>query len=205
MNLMNRFKNNQDSLRLLYNSPHARETILEKIISWTPVSPQDYVVACIGTDRSTGDALGPLVGTYLSEMKMRHMTVYGTLDNPIHATNLHDRLSDIRKFHRDPYMIAVDACLGKKDSIGQLITGTGAIKPGAALNKPLPEIGNLHITGVVNVGGFMEHAVLQNTRLSIVVDMAKQIASILHGLDEQMSYQTFRPAIIIPARRKTMI
>lgn len=205
MNLMNRFKNNQDSLRLPYNSHLAKETILEKIISWTPVSPQDYVIICIGTDRSTGDALGPLVGTYLSDMKMRHMTVYGTLDNPIHATNLHARLSEIQQTHRKPYVIAVDACLGKKDSVGQLITGIGAIKPGAALNKPLPEIGDLHITGVVNIGGYMEHAVLQNTRLSIVVGMAKQIASILHGLDDQMAYQTFRPAIVMSARKETMI
>ncbi|MDY0404129.1 spore protease YyaC [Virgibacillus sp. 179-BFC.A HS] len=178
---------------------------MEKLISWMPTAPQDYVIACIGTDRSTGDALGPLTGTYLNEMKLRHISVYGTLDSPIHATNLQDRITQINQLHKRPYIIAIDACLGKKDSVGQLITGTGSIKPGAALNKPLPEIGNLHITGVVNIGGFMEHAVLQNTRLSLVVDMAKQIAMILQMLDQQMTYQTIAPAIVLRTRTRTTI
>ncbi|MGB4008573.1 MAG: DUF1256 domain-containing protein, partial [Bacillota bacterium] len=33
-----------------------------------------------------------------------------------------------------------------------------------------------HITGIVNVGGFMEYLVLQNTRLSLVIRMAEAIA-----------------------------
>jgi hypothetical protein len=47
----------------------------------------DVHFICIGTDRSSGDSLGPFVGTYLNEMGYKN--VYGTLDEPVHAMNLH--------------------------------------------------------------------------------------------------------------------
>jgi len=50
------------------------------------------------------------------------------------------------------------------------------LKPGAGVKKELPVVGDIHITGVVNVGGFMEYFVLQNTRLHLVISMAEVIA-----------------------------
>ena len=47
------------------------------------------------------------------------------------------------------------------------------------MNKQLPEVGKMHIIGVVNVGGFMEYLVLQNTRLSLVMRMAEVISESL--------------------------
>ncbi|MCL6574238.1 MAG: DUF1256 domain-containing protein, partial [Bacillus sp. (in: Bacteria)] len=43
--------------------------------------------------------------------------------------------------------------------------------------KDLPAVGDIHITGIVNVSGFMEFFVLQNTRLNLVMNMAKTIAN----------------------------
>ena len=43
---------------------------------------------CIGTDRSTGDSLGPLVGHKLRARKLRRAAVIGTLERPVHAMNL---------------------------------------------------------------------------------------------------------------------
>src|SRR5699024_1743205 len=103
---------------------------------------------------------------------------------------------DIKENHINPYIISVDACLGRNTSVGCLITGVGPLLPGAALNKPLPSIGDIHITGVVNIGGFMEHSVLQNTRLSIVVDMANKIADLLDILDQRLTRQHTLPAIV---------
>ena len=37
----------------------------------------------------------------------------------------------------------------------------------------------MHITGLVNVGGYMEYLVLQSTRLSIVFKMAEIISAAL--------------------------
>ena len=139
------------------------------------------VIVCIGTDRSTGDCLGPLVGSKLAEHNPTRFEVRGTLDEPVHASNLQDCLNSLQKYD-NPFIVAIDACLGNIDSVGYLNLGPGPLKPGAGVNKQLPPVGDVHITGIVNVGGFMEYFVLQNTRLSLVMKMAKTISSgILQG------------------------
>jgi putative sporulation protein YyaC len=147
----------------------------------------DIVVVCIGTDRSTGDALGPIVGSKLQKLFPKRMTVYGTLDDPVHAMNLEETLSLIKKTHRFPFIIAIDACLGELKSVGMVTLANGPLKPGAGVQKKLPEVGDLHMTGIVNVGGFMEYFVLQNTRLSIVMRMADKIASALYYASVHLS------------------
>lgn len=145
---------------------------------------QDLVIVCIGTDRSTGDALGPLVGTLLkrflgNSIVAQNVHLYGTLEQPVHAVNLNETLQSIHKSHNQPYILAVDACLGKLANVGTVQLGSGPLKPGAGVNKDLPEVGDIHITGIVNVGGFMEYFVLQNTRLHLVMSMAECISTIL--------------------------
>ncbi|MCX7773123.1 MAG: spore protease YyaC, partial [Clostridia bacterium] len=63
--------------------------------------PQErpVVVMCIGTDRSTGDSLGPLVGDMLTKWKLPGVQVYGTLDNPVHARNLEEVLIKALEIH----------------------------------------------------------------------------------------------------------
>lgn len=135
------------------------------------------VCVCVGTDRSTGDSLGPLVGSKLEHLNPKGLTIFGTLDNPVHAVNLQDTLQLIELEYPDVTIIAIDACLGQLSSVGHLHIGLGPLKPGAGVNKKLPEVGHLHLTGIVNVGGFMEYFVLQNTRLGTVMKMADTIAS----------------------------
>lgn len=144
-----------------------------------PDSGRSRVIVCIGTDRSTGDSLGPIVGSRLNEINHKYFKVLGTLDNPVHASNLSEYLKIIEELS-DPFVIAVDACLGNIDNVGYINIAEGALKPGAGVNKHLPAVGHLHITGVVNVGGFMEYFVLQNTRLNIVMKMAKIISEGIH-------------------------
>ena len=139
------------------------------------------VALCIGTDRSTGDALGPLVGTTLSEARSG-IKVQGTLDEPVHAGNLTQVLKGLSG--EDALILAVDACLGQVSQVGTIALGLGPVRPGAGVNKVLPEVGQLHITGTVNVGGFMEYLVLQNTRLSLVIKMARVIAEAIRTADQ---------------------
>lgn len=135
------------------------------------------VFVCIGTDRSTGDSLGPITGTMLKAQSLRGIHIYGTLESPVHATNLEQMLTTLQKEHPLDTIVAVDACLGKSDHIGVITVGQGPLRPGAGVNKDLPPIGNVYITGVVNVGGFMEYFVLQNTRLYLVYRLAELITS----------------------------
>lgn len=162
--------------------PHTDSNILEvlsdrlfSIIGQIP-SQQPLIIVCVGTDRSTGDSLGPLVGSQLQKYNIDGLHLYGTLDNPVHAMNLKDTLTTIQSHYHNPFIIAIDACLGQLTSVGCIQIGNGPVKPGAGVNKDLPPVGDIHITGIVNVGGFMEYFVLQNTRLSLVMNMAEVIA-----------------------------
>lgn len=168
-----------NSFRILYTDPHATQTCTHSLIHYLrhKSSFEEMVIVCIGTDRSTGDSLGPLVGSLLSKSTYTSMPrVYGTLDEPVHALNLASKMDEIHSKHRNGLIIAVDACLGQLKNVGCIQITEGSIKPGAGVNKDLPEVGHLSITGIVNVSGFMEYLVLQNTRLSIVMRMAEIIA-----------------------------
>ena len=143
-------------------------------------------VVCIGSDRSTGDSLGPLVGTQLAERGLRReVNLCGTLEHPVHAANLSEYLPRIEDPARSRIVMAVDACLGRSENVGTACVKAGPLRPGTGVNKSLPTIGHFHIVGVVNVGGFMEYFVLQNTRLNLVVRLARVIAdAILLALQE---------------------
>lgn len=152
---------------------------------------RDLVVVCIGTDRSTGDALGPLLGSMLTTKSLNCFNVYGTLAEPIHATNLVERLEAIQLTHPDAYIIAVDACLGKSSNVGYLALAEGSIKPGAAMGKDLQEVGDLSLTGIVNVGGMMDFYMLQSTRLHVVMNMAEKMNQVIQQVDQQLN-QVYR-------------
>lgn len=183
---MNNFSNNildkilpVESFRIHMDDPYTVPKLSNYMVSAINklnTSNKPITVMCIGTDRSTGDCLGPLVGWKLSQLAANTFSVYGTLDNPVHATNLSSKLKIINESEEYPFVIAIDACLGKVTSVGHITIEPGSLKPGAAVNKDLPSVGDLSISGIVNVGGFMEYYVLQNTRLSIVMRMANHIA-----------------------------
>ena len=71
---------------------------------------QPLVIVCIGTDRATGDCLGPLVGQAL--LPSSQYSVFGTLKEPIHAKNLNQTFKEIYSVCQNPFIIAVDSCLG---------------------------------------------------------------------------------------------
>ncbi|KEO81208.1 spore protease YyaC [Tumebacillus flagellatus] len=172
-------------LKVDHTEARAAEVLAERLLCHVSEYGTDrqIVIVCIGTDRSTGDALGPLVGSKLSARwaERPYVTVYGTLESPVHAVNLKDTIQEIQQRFQDPFVIAVDACLGQIQSVGLVTLAHGPLRPGAGVNKILPEVGNIHITGIVNVGGFMEYFVLQNTRLSMVMRMADCIADGLYS------------------------
>ena len=132
-------------------------------------------VLCIGTDRSTGDALGPLVGTNLALKRLSPIRLFGSLEDPVHAANLADYIRYYPSLLTSR-VFAIDASLGKLPDVGTLTAALGPLKPGAGVNNQLPALGRYHLTGTVNVGGFMEFFVLQNTRLNMVMKMASCIA-----------------------------
>lgn len=144
-----------------------------------PLKPQIDIV-CVGTDRSTGDSLGPFIGSALLKRQEEgflppSVIIHGTIHDPVHALNLAETVEKISQDGRDSSIIAIDACLGRVKSVGYISVKRGPLHPGTGVKKTLPTVGHYHIIGVVNVAGFMEHVVLQNTRLSLVIQMADVI------------------------------
>ena len=138
---------------------------------------KSIIFVCIGTDRSTGDSLGPLIGYKINNLKYENVHVHGDLDNPVHAKNLDDVMKSITQSYIKPFIVAIDACLGKMDHVGCITIGEGSIKPGSGVNKELAPVGDIFVTGIVNFGGFMDFLVLQNTRLNIVMRMADLVSA----------------------------
>lgn len=148
-----------------------KQCILDHQEKWS-----ELVFLCIGTDRVTGDCLGPFVGQKLSSCSTPDFTVYGTLFQPVHALNLTAMYSFIRKRHPEALIVAIDASLGQKKHLGYVTITNGSLHPGAAVHKNLPPVGHITITGIVNTASVLRHFALQTTRLSTVIILADQIA-----------------------------
>lgn len=135
------------------------------------ISNRETVIVCIGSDRATGDSLGPIVGHFLA-MHQKNFHLYGTLESPVHAKNLEAALEFIQMNHKDPIIIAVDASLGIAEHVGYITVGEGSLAPGVGVAKELPSVGDLFITGIVNLSGFGGQMLLQTTRLNLVMRLA---------------------------------
>lgn len=140
-------------------------------------APHCPVILCIGTDRVTGDSLGPLAGSFLEAYGAYHpLTVYGTLDAPVHALNLSRVMRRIKNKHPRSPILAVDASLGARRHVGYITLGKGSLSPGAGVQKSLDPVGDLFITGIINTASCGGQLTLQNTRLAPVARLACCIA-----------------------------
>ncbi|MUT68456.1 spore protease YyaC [Paenibacillus sp. NEAU-GSW1] len=150
--------------------PDTLEVFLTAIAKQHPNRNQIMFI-CIGTDRSTGDCFGPLVGTMLREQGWPH--VIGTLDSPCDAYRVEGALETAA---RHEVVIAIDACLGKAQLVGDFIAAYGPLKPGQATGANLPEAGNYSIAGIVNAISYKPYMTLQTTPLFRVMEMAVTLA-----------------------------
>ena len=152
---------------------------------------QTLIFLCIGSDRATGDSLGPLIGYKLEQLPHQNYIVYGTLENPVHAKNLATVVEKIHSRHKNPYIIAIDASLGKQAHVGYYTLGIGSLKPGAGVGKELIAVGDVFITGIVNLSGLLDRMLLQTTRLHTVMSLADRIyLGIRYGLNLFAEYST---------------
>jgi putative sporulation protein YyaC len=143
---------------------------LQSIVDEKSLTPFSAVFVCIGTDRSSGDSLGPLVGTALQEAGYPH--VIGTLESPCDASNLSKRLLEIPEHCT---VIAIDACLGLPMSVGLFQVSNQPLFPGKSVGKVLPLVGDYTIAAVVNADGPKHYSILQTTSLNKVLKMSKEI------------------------------
>ena len=164
-----------DSLAMSKLSGHLASLLLNSRKKNPPV------IICIGTDRSTGDCLGPLTGWRLEPLLRRtSIDIFGTIDYPVHAQNLDITLNMLANKYLTQPVSAIDACLGRVSSVGTVLIKDGPLQPGTGLGKELPAVGDISISGIVNIGGFMDLQILQSTRLNLVLKMSQLIAGAIY-------------------------
>ena len=135
------------------------------------------VFLCIGTDRSTGDSLGPLIGYKLKQERRRGTLVFGTLDRPVHAMNLEHYVQVLKNGYPDALVVAVDASVGDESHVGYVTLGRGSLKPGLGVCKELHAVGDLFITGIVAGCSHYDPMMLQSIRLALVMQLADRISA----------------------------
>lgn len=139
------------------------------------------VILCIGSDKIAGDALGPLVGSRLVEENVPAY-VYGVLGRTVNGTNLEDYKKFIREKHKEDKIVAVDACMGKKEDVGKIRVLENGIRAGGVVKRDNPRIGDIGIGAVVAEHGEDYMARLLSADFSLVESLADKISVFLLNL-----------------------
>lgn len=143
-------------------------------------SNHNIIFLCIGSDRSTGYSLGPIIGQKIKSLERDNLYVYGTLENPVYSQNITSTLKEINKNIKKPFIVLIDACLGPVDKVGNVIMKKSHLIPNIAVNNSIPTVGELSILGVVNFSSKMDFTLLQTTRLFTVMNIANSISVGIH-------------------------
>jgi putative sporulation protein YyaC len=134
---------------------------------------KNSAIVCIGTDKCIVDSIGPLVGTLLSKKNLK-IDIYGTLDKPVQAMNLEEYIKKINLKNYDN-ILAIDACLSCTKEQGIIEIRKGPVTPGKGIGKILSPIGDFSIIGVDGSSETEFSEIVQQTRLSLVYNMAEII------------------------------
>ncbi|MBU8768873.1 spore protease YyaC [Cytobacillus oceanisediminis] len=176
-------KNAIDAASYISIKETTEEAEIEKMVSKLEQiffsTSREIVILCIGSDRSTGDSLGPLAGKILKEKNIPY-PVYGTLKEPVHALNIKKVLKEIKETYDEPFIFGIDACLGDERQIGYILIREGSFIPGNAVNRALPSVGDYHLKAIVNTLDPLSPVnSLNSTRLYLVLKLAEIIAEII--------------------------
>lgn len=107
------------------------------------------IYVCVGTPNTKFDSIGPRVGSKLKDLGYE---VYGTMENPIHGTNVRTIWDEKIKHLDKDRIIAIDAALSvKPNSIGTAILRKRGVRPRAAIDSSNSdiEIGRRSIVGII--------------------------------------------------------
>lgn len=109
---------------------------------------REVVIVCFGTTAISGDALGPMVGSLLTQKYDIPAFVYGTEESNLNGKNMSQWLDFIKTVHKDALFVAVDASLGKQDKIGQIVVRDDGVCPSGVTGKSA-RFGDVGVLGVV--------------------------------------------------------
>lgn len=135
---------------------------------------------CIGSEKISGDSLGPIVGTLLREKYKLPYPVIGCEDMPVNGINIDKYKKYVHRFFPSHRIIAIDAALGEREDIGNIRYRDGGVRAGGALGLHNPPVGELAILGVVGEKGGEPMQTLLNAPFDRVVSLAERIAQAIN-------------------------
>lgn len=159
-------------------------TLREKI---TDLEISKLIFLCIGTDRVIGDSFGPLVGYKLNYLfrDEENIKVIGSLDDVICAHNILKIVNIINTTYNNSFLIAIDAALSNRNNIGKIVVSKKSINVGSGFNKNNIYVGDMSIKGIVSKNMSnpkYNFKLLQNTRLSFIMDMADCVSQGIYNV-----------------------
>ena len=158
-----------------YDAPERIRDEVNRLLFTAPV------FLCIGSDRVTGDCLGPVTGELLSP----YAPVYGNLVLPVTALNLVEVERQIRADHPARQIVALDSAVGSPSDIGSIRVFSGGLRAGEAMGKNLPEVGDISITATVCA---RSSKALSSVRLGLIYRLARMLSVALRPCVEGKRY-----------------
>lgn len=148
------------------------------------MTKKETVVICIGSDKVSGDMLGPLVGSALRDEYDLPFPVYGAVGENVNGVNLASYVRMIKRRHEGSSLIAVDAALGKESDVGKIRLKRGGVKAGGALDRNIDAVGDLGIVGIVAKEIAPKDVVseLLAVPFELVSSLAEGIAEMIHAV-----------------------
>lgn len=138
-------------------------------------------VACIGTDLSLYDTLGPLVGTMLLEKGVDEKFIEGTLDNPLHRPRLESEDYDLDS--NKYFIIAVDACVLEENNMYydfyDVKIDHSPIHPAGGIGVICKPIGNASIKVMVKEPSPIS-VLISDNRFRNIYSSAKLVVDVLY-------------------------
>ncbi len=108
---------------------------------------REIVIVCFGTMAIIGDSIGPRVGTLLKSMSIPAF-VYGDEEHTINGKNMNAWIDFITRVHAGALILAIDASLGARDKIGDIIIRPDGVCP-AAVKGSKQRFGDIGILAIV--------------------------------------------------------
>lgn len=140
----------------------------------------NYTFVCIGTNKIISDSFGPRVGSKLNEFfyLSPEITVYGTMQNPIHLKNATCILKNITKKGQ---IVLIDSAIGKIEQIGNTYLNKGGIEIGKAFNKSIYIPADLNIKTVIGTKEYIPNYSINQIE-NLAGDVSKKITNIVFEL-----------------------
>lgn len=156
----------------------------------------------VGADGILGDAFGPLLGTLLLEagVASTDVVVLGTTTDPIHATNIGDKIRGTTASYATHVCIATDCAVG--DELGRMSLAPGMLVAGLGVGRQLPPIGDYALMActVKNVNGCAQEYLDKLSYFSsigLVYGLARKTAdAILAGLALRAERKAMSPECV---------